>query len=111
MQQDWNTVTIGNPSLVKKNQVKEIIAKKDLPKSNISSSVKLDENDEVIKIKTVPKDIANLIVSGRINKKLTRKQLANNLNLKETIIEEIETGKAIYDGKLITRIKQYLNII
>jgi ribosome-binding protein aMBF1 (putative translation factor) len=111
MQQDWKTVTIGNPALVKKNQAKEIIAKKDLSKSNINSSVKLDENDEVIKIKTVPRETANLIVAGRINKKLTRKQLANNLNLKEAILEEIETGKAIYDGNLIAKIKKYLSII
>jgi len=73
-----------------------------------NTSVKLDENDEIISIKKVPKEISQLITNARIAKKLTRKDLANNLNLQECVITEIETGKAIYDGNLIAKIKKYL---
>ena len=102
--QDWTPVTIN-----KNNDpvTKEIVEKK---KSTTNSSVKLDENDEVISIKTVPKDIAQLITDARVAKKLTRKNLANNLNLQESIITEIETCKAIYNGNLIAKIKKYLGV-
>jgi hypothetical protein len=102
--QDW-TPLILNKS--KEPVIKEIVAKN---KITSNSSVKLDENDEVIKIKTVPKEMCNLIINARNIKKLTRKQLANQLNLKEDIITNIETGKAIYDGNQIAKIKKFLGV-
>jgi len=106
--QDWKTIVLKNPNLV--NQPKNIVKKTDLPKSTVNSSIKLNENDEVTQIKYVPKDISKLIIQGRITKKLTRKDLANSLNLKEDIITNIENGKAIYDGNLIAKIKKILNV-
>ena len=107
--QDWKTIVLKNPNIVK-NQPKNIVKKTDLPKSTVNSSIKLNENDEVTQIKYVPKDISKLIIQGRITKKLTRKDLANSLNLKEDIITDIENGKAIYDGNLIAKIKKILNV-
>jgi ribosome-binding protein aMBF1 (putative translation factor) len=107
--QDWKTIVLKNPNIVK-NQPKNIVKKTDLPKSTVNSSIKLNENDEVTQIKYVPKDISKLIIQGRITKKLTRKDLANSLNLKEDIITNIENGKAIYDGNLIAKIKKILNV-
>lgn len=100
--QDWTHVTLKktNGPIIKK-----IVEKK---KSTGNYSVKLDENDEVISIKKVPKEIAQLIINARTIKKLTRKEVANNLNLHESVITEIETCKAIYDGNLIAKIKKYL---
>lgn len=108
--QDWKTIVLKNPNLIPKNQPKNIVKKTDLPKSSVNSSVTLNENDEVTKIKYVPKDISKLIIQSRIAKKLTRKDLANSLNLKEDIITNIENGKAIYDGNLISKIKKLLNV-
>jgi ribosome-binding protein aMBF1 (putative translation factor) len=105
--QDWKPVSISNPN--KKCVEKNIEKRPD--KVELKSGVKLDENDEVIKIKTVPREIGNLITNARITKKLTRKQLANNLNLKEDIIADIELGKGIYDGNLIAKIKKHLGVI
>jgi ribosome-binding protein aMBF1 (putative translation factor) len=109
--QDWEQVILKNNNTLPKNIPKKIVKKEELPKSNINSSVKLNENDEVTKIKYVTKDISQLIINGRIAKKLTRKDLANKLNLKEDIITSIETGKAIYDGNQIAKIKKILNLI
>lgn len=107
--QDWK------PVIVKEKNEKEIKNIQEKPKtSNLSSGVKINVNEngeEVIKINKVTKDISTLIISARLIKKLTRKQLANNLNLKEDIIVDIETGKAIYDGNLIAKIKKYLGVI
>jgi ribosome-binding protein aMBF1 (putative translation factor) len=107
--QDWKAVVLKN--IVPKNVPKNIVKKEDLTRSSINPSVKLDENDEVLKIKYVSKDISQLIINGRISKKLTRKDLAIKLNLKEDIITDIETGKAIYDGNQIARIKKILGLI
>jgi ribosome-binding protein aMBF1 (putative translation factor) len=109
--QDWKTVVLKNINAVPKNVPKNIVKKEDMPKSNVNPSVKLDENDEVLKIKYVSKDISQLITNGRIAKKLTRKDLANKLNLKEDVITGIETGKAIYDGNQIAKIKKFLGLV
>lgn len=77
----------------------------------IASGVKLDENDEVRKIKYVPKEISNEIIQARNLKKMTQKQLANGLNLKPDVINNIESGKAIYNGEQIARIRRQLGLI
>ncbi len=109
--QDWKTVVLTNPAKIAKNQPKEIVKKEEIYKSSsIPSGVKLDENDEVKSIKYVPKEISHLIVDARCAKKLSRKDLAKNLSLKEDILADIENGKAIYNGEQISKIKRYLGI-
>lgn len=103
--QDWTPVILSKPS----KPVTKTIQKK-IKVSELKSGVKINENDEV-KIIKVSREISTTITQARIAKKLTRKQLANNLNLKEDVITDIETGKAIYDGNLIARIKRSLNVI
>jgi ribosome-binding protein aMBF1 (putative translation factor) len=110
IEQDWT------PVILKKKMpetTRKIIPKISHSKSisSLSSGVKLNDNDEVVNIKYVSKDIANLITSARCIKKLTRKQLAQALNIKEDVIANIETCKAIYNGNLIAKIKKYLNIL
>lgn len=109
--QDWTNVVISNPKLVGKNQPKDIVKRDEVNKpSTIPSGVKLNENDEVTSIKYVPKDIAQLIVNARCAKKMSRKDLAHNMSIKEDIIADIETGKAIYNGDQIAKIKRYLGV-
>jgi len=102
--QNWELVIL-NPKTgpVKKS----IVAKK---KDTTIQGVKLDENDEVVSIKKVPTEISTLIVNARVSKKLTRKDLANQLSLREDVIADIELGKAIYNGSQIAKIKKHLGI-
>jgi hypothetical protein len=114
--QDWKPIILKEKPPV---PIKTIV-EKEKPKSgsmfkfNINGGgVKIgieDSGEETVKIKTVPIITSKLIVCERLRKKLTRKQLANQLNLKETVIADIETGKAIYDGNQIALIKKYLQI-
>jgi len=92
--QDWTTVVIRRP---KKKMEEDIYAK-----------VKFELEDH--KIKYVPSNVSQLIISGRNANNLTRKQLAMNLNFKEDVIADIENGKAIYNGNIIARIKKYLGV-
>jgi ribosome-binding protein aMBF1 (putative translation factor) len=107
MDQDWKPVIFKKKSTT---LTKTTVAR---PKIHnpISSGVKLDENDEVSKIKYVPKEISNEITQARIFKKLTQKQLALGLNFKIDVINDIESGKAIYNGEHIARIRRYLGLI
>lgn len=75
---------------------------------DIYSKIKFETQD--LKIKYVPSNVSQSIINGRNAKNLTRKQLAINLNFKEELISDIENGKAIYNGNIITRIKKYLDI-
>jgi ribosome-binding protein aMBF1 (putative translation factor) len=98
--QDWEPVSWSKK--------KEIPVKK--PNVVRDTSVKLDENDEVMAIKYVPREIGNLITNARVANKLTRKELANKLNLKEDVITNIENGTAIYNGNQIAKIKKCLGV-
>ena len=94
LEQDWTPVVLRKPTGTKK----------------ISPEVFVDKPEKEIKIKYVSNDISQLIIAGRVAKKLTRKQLANELNYKEDVITDIETGKAIYNGNIIARIKRFLGV-
>lgn len=104
--QDWTPVILTNnkPKVAPRNMV----SRDTLPKITTSSSVKLNENDEVTNIKYVPPDIAKFITSKRIEKKYTRKYLGMQVKVKESVIADIENGKAIYNGELIAKIKKVL---
>jgi putative transcription factor len=109
--QDWEVYIMNakkssstNSSSTKSNEKKK---HKDVPKS-----VKLEkqaENDE-LKHKTIPRDISQVIQKARLEKKLKQKDLAKMMNVNVSVINDIETGKALYNGKQITMIKRKLGI-
>ncbi len=74
----------------------------------IYSRVKFETLD--VKIKYVPSNVSQLIINARNTNKLTRKQLATNLNFREDFIADIENGKAIYNANIISQIKKYLGV-
>lgn len=108
--QDWETHIIHCKSASKTTSGKKAENK---PKhKDVSKSVKLEqlvEKDELTH-KTVPKEIADLIRNKRCEMKLKQKDLAKQLNLNVSVINDIENGKAIYNGQTISRIKRKLNL-
>jgi ribosome-binding protein aMBF1 (putative translation factor) len=70
----------------------------------------LSISKEDVKIKYVPSNVSQLIINARNTNKLTRKQLATNLNFREDFIANIENGKAIYNANIISQIKKYLGV-
>ena len=75
-----------------------------------SQMKKLDESTEANKIKKVNSKISQAIIKGRCNKKWNRKQLAQQINEKENIVDEFETGKAKYNIKIIQKFERKLGI-
>ena len=71
------------------------------------SARKLEESEETKHAK-VDKSLSKAIMQARTGKKWTQKQLATAVNEKPQIIGEYESGKAIPNGALITKIERAL---
>ncbi len=61
-------------------------------------------------IKYIKPELSKQFTQARINKGLTRKQLAQNLRIKESDVSDIENGTAKHNGNMITRFKKYLGL-
>ena len=108
--QDWDIIyTRGNKEL-EKDKEKE----KEKNKKNISfvKEKKIDKKIEEGNLKhdKIKLDICKQIQQKRLERGMTQKELANKLNISPKIISEIESGKAIKNQQLISKIKKNLNI-
>jgi len=96
--QDWKPVIFNKKSTHVKRK----------PGPGKSRAQKIEESDSV-KVKYFPKDLAKKIVAYRNEVGLTRKQLAQKLNMKDSYLGTIESGKAVYSGAMVGRFKRLLN--
>ena len=102
--QDWTTIVVN------KNKDKE---KVDLKKKVIDSKAnkiekQVEEDD--LKHKKITSELRQLIIKGRVANKLTQKELSQKCNFPVHIINDIETGKAIYNHIQINKIKRILKV-
>ena len=103
--QDWKTL------IVKKTKEKSDKNKPKIKKV-IDPNIKMEKKIEEGKLehKKITNELRVQIQQGRASKGLTQKQLANSVNLPQSIINEIESGKAIYNHVHINKIKRVLGI-
>tara|TARA_B100000900_G_scaffold412520_1_gene434494 strand:+ start:4855 stop:5205 length:351 start_codon:yes stop_codon:yes gene_type:complete len=103
--QDWKTL------IVKKTKEKPDKNKPKIKKV-IDPNVKMEKKIEEGKMehKKITNELRVKIQQGRASKNLTQKQLANSVNLPQSVINEIESGKAIYNPAHINKIKRVLGI-
>ena len=104
--QDLNTIIIGKPK--KKSGERNIIPKNNGPDLH---SIKIENETENFQIKKVPNALAKEIMSIHNLKKITQKDLAIKLNVTKDVINNIENGRAIYDGKTKQLINKIQNIM
>ena len=71
--------------------------------------MKKADNDD-LKHDKITLELRVKIQQGRSSQKWTQKDLANRCNLPVTVINEIESGKAIYNPQQINKIKRILKI-
>ena len=91
--QDFNIIDIGNPRLKNKAPPKKIV-----PRSQEQSyQNKIENQEDNFTIQKISKSISKQIIDARNLKKWTRKDMANKINVQQTIYEYIENGKANYD--------------
>ena len=101
MQQDWEPVIIRSKAAAKATVKPQIQGK---PKQLA------DLEGDTPKIKYIDRELSQQIVNARLAKKLNRKQLAQGLMIPEAVVADYETGKAIYNGQMINRFKNFLGI-
>jgi ribosome-binding protein aMBF1 (putative translation factor) len=103
--QDWKDI------VVRKKYEKTITnAKKVDNATQKLISVEKKADNDILKHDKITLELRQNIQKGRGIKGLTQKQLANNINMPLQKIQEIESGKAIYNGQDINRIKRFLKI-
>ncbi|KAF3674918.1 Endothelial differentiation-related factor 1 -like protein [Capsicum annuum] len=71
---------------------------------------KLDEDTENLSHQKVPTELKKAIMQARQDKKLTQSQLAQLINEKPQIIQEYESGKAIPNQQIISKLERALGV-
>ncbi|THG20122.1 hypothetical protein TEA_026082 [Camellia sinensis var. sinensis] len=69
---------------------------------------KLDEETENLTHDRVPTELKKAIMQARMDKKLTQSQLAQMINEKPQVIQEYESGKAIPNQQIISKLERAL---
>ncbi|OVA13614.1 Cro/C1-type helix-turn-helix domain [Macleaya cordata] len=130
MTQDWEPVVIRKkaPTSAAKKDEKAVNAarragaeietvKKSTAGTNKAASSgtslntrKLDEETEVLAHERVPTELKKNIMQARMDKKMTQSQLAQLINEKPQIIQEYESGKAIPNQQIITKLERVLGV-
>tara|TARA_B100000497_G_C7316626_1_gene212025 strand:+ start:153 stop:521 length:369 start_codon:yes stop_codon:yes gene_type:complete len=108
--QDWdtvvfkkkNTVNNSNPKIGEKKNIKNTLIKNDL------NMRKLDEENEKLAHDTVSFELKIAILKARNAKKLSQKDLAKEINVKQDIIASYENGTAIPNNTIINKLQKVL---
>ncbi|KAG6604778.1 Multiprotein-bridging factor 1b, partial [Cucurbita argyrosperma subsp. sororia] len=128
LSQDWEPVVLRKkaPNAAAKKDEKAVntarragaeieTIKKSAAGSNKSASSstslntrKLDEETENLTHDRVPTELKKAIMQARMEKKLTQSQLAQLINEKPQVIQEYESGKAIPNQQIITKLERAL---
>lgn len=96
--QDFNIIDIGNPRLKNPSSKNKLSSKKIIPLSQEQSyQNKIESSEDNFTIPKIPKSISKQIIDARNLKKWTRKDMANKINVQQTIYADIENGKSNYD--------------
>ena len=108
--QDLTTIIIGNHN--KKTTLKKIVEKKG--DTSISDQLRtIENNPDIIVIPKIPTQLSRELTMARNAKKMTQKDIANRLNIQQSVYNDIESGKALYSNEnkqLIGKIERLLGI-
>lgn len=108
--QDFKEVVIHSKNSKLKNTKREIV-KKNVSNSNniqIVNSKKLENDD--IKPEYVNKEDVKKIIQARTLQKISQQDLANKLNVRKNVINELESGKMLKNGLFVSKVKKILKI-
>lgn len=71
---------------------------------------KVDRETDIIKPKKLDISVGKAIQQGRQSKNLTQKDLATKINEKPTIVNEYESGRAIPNQQILSKMERALGI-
>lgn len=111
--QDWKTLVIrGKPLDQTKNAMRagqyETVEKS--KKNPDLHKAKIEHETENFELPRVSHALSQTIQQARTSHHWTRKELANKLNVKESVIADYENGKAIPEGHLLQKLSKILGV-
>jgi ribosome-binding protein aMBF1 (putative translation factor) len=106
--QDWKQVTIRSTQSIsqEKKQCNKKISQAQQKDIKLHKQVEEDN----LKHTKITQELRTKIIQGRASHKWKQKDLAQKCNLPVSVINEIESGKAIYNPQHINKIKRILKI-
>lgn len=124
--QDWNEVKWDKRGEKNKNESDKTYINNQMRKGNVISTLKptsanqnkinivtnankIDKEEDTFKHPTISLSVAKKISQARVEKKLTQKELAQQLSLPFKIIQDYEAGKAIPNAMILNKIEKILN--
>ena len=110
--QDWQPLVFKKNKKeiekMKKAKGEDLVSvKKRTEKSKLIRNLEEDDVTEVPIIKT---ELKQKITQARISKKLTQKQLATAINEKEDVIKSYESGKAVPNNQILSKLSRVLGV-
>jgi len=106
--QDWNPVIVKTKQSIEEEK-KTSSRKLSESQQRDHKILKQVDNDELTHTKVSP-ELRKQIQQGRSALKWKQKDLAQKTNLPVSVINDIETGKAIYNPQHMNKIKRVLKI-
>eukprot|EP00403_Amphidinium_massartii_P023118 CAMPEP_0178398112 /NCGR_PEP_ID=MMETSP0689_2-20121128/14606_1 /TAXON_ID=160604 /ORGANISM="Amphidinium massartii, Strain CS-259" /LENGTH=143 /DNA_ID=CAMNT_0020018867 /DNA_START=94 /DNA_END=525 /DNA_ORIENTATION=+ len=76
----------------------------------LPNAKKLDEDHETFRHQTVSHDFKIALQQARIAKKMTQAQLASQINEKPSVINDYESGRAIPNGSIVSKLNRALGV-
>ena len=104
--QDWETVVFSKPKSTNNNN-----SSNKAPVKLTDEQIRLNklENGE-LQIKKINTDLKIKIQQARKNKNLTQADLAKKINVKQNIINDLESGKGEKNNNLLGKIERALGV-
>lgn len=103
--QDWNTVVFNNSKSAQVKQTETVLRQKEF-----ATKKKLDENPETFDVKKVDKELADAIRNKRCELKMTQVMLAQRVNEKPNVVQDVETMKAVYNHVIVNKLLKALGL-
>ena len=124
--QDWNEVKWDKRGVKDNNETNKSFMNNERRKGNVVSTLKktsanqnkiniitnthkIDNEEDTFKHPTISLNVAKKIAQARMEKKLTQKELAQQLSLPFKIIQDYEAGKAIPNSMILNKIEKILD--
>ncbi len=70
----------------------------------------IDEEPDKLTPKTVGPQVGRAIQAARVAKGLTQAQLAQRINQKATVVNELEQGKALFNNQMLGQLERQLGV-
>jgi len=112
--QDWKPIILNSSKNIPKHkQQTEIVPKFKSSNSNSSNinAAKIERDEEEgKKLKTYGAEYGKKVTDARTSRKLTQKQLAQQLNVRQDVVQKLENGSGLVDGNICGKIFRILGV-